>query len=500
MKKPMKIFASVLLLAGALSSCGGGPSNNTSGTKEILFWHCIGHTKMENLNRIINEFNEEHAETDGYYVNAVKLAGDYDALHDVVKTRLNSGSVPSITMGYPDSFSEYIGNQGADNSMLLQLDDFIENDPDFHPDTFVKEYYEEGQGYQYEGTWSVPLYKSTEAMYYNVDAFQATNFYKQNKDKTYGEYGAILGQPKTWDWDTLLYVAEEIQKEKGGTSADFHALGYDSDANLFISQMAQRNISYTTYDPANTGENAYKNFAFVENGVPNQDLVDFAVDLYNHACVGTSAEQSLVSQATYGTYASTLFLQQKVMFTVGSTGGSTYNDPEGKFQAALVPVPSYQNNHKYIMQGPSLCFFDTKDPAKEAAAWEFYSKFVSDPSLNAGLALENSYDPIRTTSYTDSQYEKWCAMGKVESNGNPGASFDDTDNLNASMANRIPNLTSIYAENNWYITTDVFPGSGTAREEIGNILKYARQSSKATVEEKVKEGILKAYQNCVLAV
>ena len=498
MKKSVSLMAMVLTL-GTLASCGpktsntgGGESYHQAGPKEITFWHCIGHDKMTSLERVIEEFNKAHENTDGYYVTAEKIAGDYDALHDAIKTRLNAGRIPSITMGYPDSFAEYIGNQGEDRSMILKLDNFINSDSDFHPETMVQEYYEEGQSYQYDGTWSVPLYKSTEVMYYNVDLFQSTKFYQEHKDDTYGNYGAILGQPKTWDWDTLVYVANEIQKEMGN-QADFHAIGYDSDSNLFISQMAQRNIPYTTAE----GEGD-AHYLFYEGGKPNDQLVDLACELYDMAAAGTSQERSMVTQATYGTYASDLFLQQKVMFTIGSTGGSVYNDPNGKFQAALVPVPSYQNNHKYIMQGPSLCFFNTRDSAKEAAAWEFYSQFVSDPELNAGVALENSYDPVRTSSYDSQVYQQWCAMGLVQDNGKPGASYSDQDNLDAAMANRIPNLTSIYAENEWYITSDVFMGSGTAREEIGMTLAYADQSAQTTTEGKVRDALKRVAENCVL--
>lgn len=502
MKKAVSFLTAILTL-GALASCaqtstgtggtsGSGGSYTPSGPKEITFWHCIGHDKMNSLQRVIDEFNQAHASTDGYYVTAEKIAGDYDALHDAIKTRLNAGRIPSITMGYPDSFAEYLGDQGADRSMILNLDTFIDNDANFHPETMVPEYYAEGQSYQYDGTWSVPLYKSTEVMYYNVDLFQSTNFYRQHKDETYGSYGAILGQPKTWDWDTLIYVAGEIQAELGN-QADFHAVGYDSDANLFISQMAQRNIPYTTAE----GEGS-AHYLFYAGGQPNEQLVDLACDLYELTSAGTAQERAMVTQGTYGTYASDLFLQQKVMFTIGSTGGSVYNDPNGKFQAALVPVPSYQNNHKYIMQGPSLCFFDTRDPAKEAAAWEFYSQFVSNPELNAGVALENSYDPVRSSSYDSQTYQAWCAMGLVEDNGKPGASYSDNDNLDAAMANRIPNLTSIYAENEWYITSDVFMGSGTAREEIGMILTYANESAASTTEARIREAIRRAAENCVL--
>lgn len=475
-KGAISLFGSMLLMLSAVG-CNSG-----SNDKEITFWHCIGHDKMRNLERIIDKFNEEHASTDGYKIVQEKLAGAYDDLHDAVKTKLQAGYVPSITMGYPDSFSEYIGTKGEDNSQILKLDSFISSDSTFNKDEFVPGYYNEGTGYQYSGTWSMPLYKSTEAMYINKQMFEGTTLYKNHKNDTYGNYGAKIGDPSTWDWDTLVYVASEVQKEKNPDGkADFHALGYDSDSNLFISQMAMRNIPYTSAE--GTGS---KHFLFCDdNGNPNADLVKFAAEILDLTNSGT-----LVTQGSYGSYASDLFLSKKTMITIGSTGGSSYNDPHGStdggFDCALYSVPCYQNNYMYIMQGPSLCFFNTKDTKKEKVAWEFYSKFVSDAELNAALALENSYDPIKTSSYETSAYKEWTSLGKTA---------EGDDNVEAKLEYRIPNLTAKIKDK--YITSPVFNGSAKARSEIGSILSYAKASSAATSEEKVSAAIVKAFTNCV---
>lgn len=88
----------------------------------------------------------------------------------------------------------------------------------------------------------------------------------------------------------------------------------------------------------------------------------------------------MATETTYGDFSSKLFLQGKVMFTIGSTGGSAYNDPTGlnwSDGVGLAKVPAYKNNQQYILQGPSVCFFNTDDSAKEKVAWEYYSKYLS---------------------------------------------------------------------------------------------------------------------------
>lgn len=476
-KGAISLVGSMLMLLGGVSSCGSATNE-----KEIVFWHCLGHEKMTNLTRIVDKFNEEHEKTDGYVIKPEKLAGAYDDLHDAVKTKLQAGTVPSITMGYPDSFAEYIGSKGEKNSQILKLDNFITDDKSFNKDEFVPGYYNEGTGYQYSGTWSMPLYKSTEAMYVNKQMFEGTKFYKNHKDETYGDYGAKIGDPATWDWKTLVYVAKECQTELG-SKADFHALGYDSDANLFISQMAMRNIPYTTAEGKGS-----EHFLFCdENGEPNAALVNFAAEVLELTDSG-----ALVTQGSYGSYASDLFLTKKAMITIGSTGGSSYNDPHGSteagFDCGLYAVPSFggKSNAKYIMQGPSLCFFNTRNSKKEKAAWEFYSKFVADPELNAALALENSYDPVKISSYDTESYKTFTEAGKTEGK----------DDVTKPLQYRIPNLTATMKDN--YITSSVFNGSAKARSEIGSILKYAKtQKKELPSAEKVTLAIKKIFTNCV---
>lgn len=476
MKTPKMIVAamSILAIASTLGAC----SNSGSGSKEIVFWHCLGHDKTNNLEALVKKFNDAHKDTDGYQVKLVATGGSYDTLDDYVKTNLNAGKVPSITMGYPDSFSGYMGSRGASYSNILKLDDFIANDSTFDKSTFVPAYYEEGTHYQYEGTWSMPMYKSTEAMYYNVEMFHDTDWYKANKDKTEdktdlngGTYTVKYGDPSTWDWETLIAACTAIDAEYSST-ADFYALGYDSDANLFISQMKQRGISYTTEQ----GTTADAHYTFYNDATQKAKLKELVSEIYN-----LTTNKILSTQATYGSYSSTLFLQKKVMFTVGSTGGSAYNDSEA-FTVGLAKVPAYKNNQQYILQGPSVCLFDTNDKGLEQATWDFYSQYLSNATMNAQLALENSYDPVRSASYTTQDYLNWISLGQ---------DADGNEDQSTKLKYRIPSLTATLKDN--YFTSPVFIGSSAAREEMGSILKYV-QNNNGDIDAAIKN----VYDNSVL--
>jgi ABC-type glycerol-3-phosphate transport system substrate-binding protein len=112
MKNLRKILP-VALMAMTLCSCGGGvdvtnkhlPTNDPENPVEVVFWHCMGHDKSENLGKIVKKFNEQYAGK--YRVEATAPEKTYDKLHETVMTRISTGEVPALCMGYPDSFSMY---------------------------------------------------------------------------------------------------------------------------------------------------------------------------------------------------------------------------------------------------------------------------------------------------------------------------------------------------------------------------------------------------------
>ena len=502
--KSLLIIALTTLLG--LSACGTGgdavvdqylPEDDPTSKVTINFWHCLGHEKTKNLEKVVESFNAKYAGK--YEVVLTHPAGDYGALHDVVKTKIASGEVPALTMGYPDSFSEYITSRIGD-SFLLRLDNFIK-DPQFgYSDAeladFVPGYYNEGTNYQFPGTWSMPMYKSTEVVYYNYSYFMGVNQLNAKKFASDAEFMALYNKAngqtfekddeleqelqdiKSWvdahngytytvpvTWDDAIALARKMKadREKEGISGEFYPFGYDSDANMLISQMAQRNIPYTVNDEESR-ETPRKHFKF--------DNAD-AKALVNEI-VGYLNEKIMITKNSLGgtTYTNTYFNEGKCAFTVGSTGGSSYNI-SSNFAVKLAPVP-YKGTQKYIQQGPSICFFDNGDEYIHKGAWLFYKEFASATN-NAKVALENSYDPVRVSSYDTAEYKAWTSLA------GSGLKYD------------IPAMTATLK--NYYITSPVFIGSSTARDEIGKIISYIYSSHYS-----VDKAFSTALDNCYNAV
>ena len=493
-KKSLLIIALTTMLG--LTACGGGdtvvdqelPRDDPSSEVSFEFWHCLGHEKTKNLTKVAEAFNTKYA---GKYKVVLKHpAGDYSSLHSTLKTKMSSGEVPALSMGYPDSFSEYISKRMGD-SFLLRLTNYI-NDPDFGYSAeeladFVPGYYNEGTNYQFEGVWSMPMYKSTEVMYYNANYFAGDNEPNKNKFKGNADYtekvndasgadatdealkdlkdwvdahgGYTYAVPETWDEAIALsrqMLADRTRENVTGEA--FYPFGYDSDANLLITQMEQRGIPYTVNDEAS--RNDYREH-FKFNNPEAKALVSEIIGYLN--------ENVLFTKNSCSDYTNVYFTKGRCAFTVGSTGGSSYN-VSSNFRVKLAPVP-YKNQRKYIQQGPSICFFDCGDAYKQKGAWLFYKEFA-DASNNAKVALENSYDPVRISSYTTPEYAAWTALE------GSGLKYD------------IPAMTATLK--NYYMTSPVFIGSSTARDEIGNITSYI-YNSEYTVDEAFNTAISHCY-------
>lgn len=488
-----KGLVNVLLLTASvftLASCGNKvdttyeinlPNDDPTSQVDIHFWHCLGHANADNLEKIVKSFNQKYEGK--YNVILDKLSGDYDGLADVVNTRISAGEIPDICEGYPDSFASYITSD-IDNSNILKLDNFL-NDANVGYSQeeladFVPEYFEEGKHYQFAGTWSMPMYKSTEVMYYNKSYFAGANLPNDKKftsDSSLAkEYNSLKSKvsvqlPKKADldkltefvkahdgytytipetWDEMFTLAKKMKDDnkKEGVTAEFYPVGYDSDANMFISQFAQRGIDYTTNDNVSDPSD---HILF-----RNDKAKDFAKEV-----IGYINDGLMITKGSLGgsTYTNKYFTDVKMAMSIGSTGGSSYQISTN-FGVGIAPVP-YKGVKKYIQQGPSVCFFNNNDPYKAKGAWLFY-KEMAEPVNNAKLALENSYDPIRVSSYDTSEYK------------------DQLKKAGQGLRYDVTAMTATLKSD--YMVSPVFLGSATARTEIGKIISYIK-NQKMSVDD-----------------
>ena len=494
-KKSLCVFG--LLSIFSLVNCGGNsgvvthvvdqplPEDDPSSPVEILFWHCLGQAKRDEFkNQVVDPFNQDYRGK--YHVTLEAIAGSYDDLADALTTYMQSGTVPALTMGYPDFFSTLMTDY-ENRSAILRLDSWID-DPVFgleDKEDFIQAYYEEGTNYQHEGTWSLPLYKSTEVLYYNKSFFMGYNKFNQQKfgsnpdfmelynEAKYSAYnkdtiddslkalhdwltdpdhpeqhGYVWEAPKSWQ--EMFAIAREIKTlmTQKFPSETFTPIVYDSDSNLMITQLAQRGMAYTTNENIRSPQDHYQ--------FNNSHTIGLVEEI-----TGYVNEGLLTTRGIYGSYGSNAFKDGICIMTVGSTGGSTYSDEDTVgFCVGIEPVPCWKNGEgvvqrKYIQQGPSICFFDNQNPYMNKGAWLFY-KYLSSKDKNVRVAVNNSYDPVRTSCYSTPFY----ASEMAKANQHLGLRYD------------IPYVTKDLKP--YYMTSPVFKGSENARDQIGAILANVR--------------------------
>ena len=471
----------VVMLTGILSSLtscnmfGGNksdfemPDGGYDGSAvTIKFYHTMGAALTSILTDAITEFNK-------LYPNITiehQSYGNYDALLSQISTEVTVGNQPNLAYCYPDHVATY-NEAGA----VQTLDAFInstivEERADGTTETigytqeqiddFIKAYYEEGMAFGDGKMYSIALAKSTEVLYYNKTVFD--------------KHG--LSVPTTWD--EMKAVCEQL-KELYPTDIP---LGYDSEANWFITMCEQYNSPYTSA----TGEN------FLFNNKTNRDFVNMFREWHQARLVTT--------QEISGGYTSALFTGEvksddttseaakgtRCYMCIGSTGGSTYQQPNDKdgvydFEVGIAPIPQVdKDNAKVISQGPSLCVFKKANAQEVIASWLFAKFLTTNVEYQARVSESNGYVPVMKSVQQDPTYKKFLE----------GATTNPTKYITAYAVS-----VAIAQAENCY-TSPAFNGSSVARIQVGYLIQKCFTTKPGTqLSDADLEAIFQEYvQEC----
>lgn len=438
-----------LIAMSLLTGCGG------DGKTHVVFWHTFGKANQALLNTLIDNFERENPDI----VVDASSQGGYPEIYTKLTSAIASGDVPTMATCYADHVADYLGANAVvdlssyltDEELAFTADEGSHEEggvTKFGADDYVQGYWVEGEAYQTSGLYSVPYAKSTEVLFYNKDFFEENN----------------LTVPTTWEemWTLCANIVNNVWSSKDFSDKDkeYYALGYDSDSNMFITLCEQYGIPYTTNDNITTGSDH-----FLFNNDQAKALITTLKGYYDNHYLLTKGSMVKAS------YTSTYFTDGKVPMTIGSTGGTTYNDTDN-FNVGIAPLPYVDSTHKQIIsQGPSVCFMRRCSTAAKRAAWKFY-KFITQSVNSAYYAMETGYDPVRTSSYSCDYY-----LNKM-----------DESNIITDVFKVTQTLTDRY------YSSPSFIGSATARNEVGGII-----STYFTGAKTLNEAFSNAYSNCVQA-
>lgn len=386
----------------------------------IRFYHTMGSNLTAVLDAYIAEFNAIYPNIHIEYTSV----GSYDDVRDQIATEITVGAQPNIAYCYQDHVAMY------NLAMAVQPLDELINSPAVgltaeQKSDFIPGYYAEGAMFGDGQMYTLPLSKSTEVLYYNKTFFEQNN----------------LTVPTTWD------EMEEVCAKIKQIDPKSIPLGYDSEANWFITMCEQLQSPYTSATAPN--------FLF-DNDV-NKAFIKRFNDWYQKGY--------LTTQTLYGAYTSGLFTstdEVKSYMSIGSSAGATYQRPtkgaDGTypFEVGIATIPQADaSNPKVISQGPSLCIFKKSNPQEVIASWLFVKYLTTTVEFQAEFSMASGYVPVIKSVSENPVYADFLASA----NGG-----DYVSALSAKVC---------LEQADAYYTSPAFNGSSEARDQVGNIVTKA---------------------------
>ena len=465
MKKKILIPVTLMTALMALTACGGGesePSSQGGGEK-------VGHFDHEVTIKFVQSYAQGYQAKLQSFVDSFKLiepnvkisledgwiSGNYDTIHNQTISDIQTGEYGDLVIAYPDHVVDYI-----DFGKAVKLDEFMDN-ADYgwtaeEKADLVQGYLREGQEFPIAGTYCLPFSKSTEAMFYNetrlfdsgLVSFLQTKGITMNKayieSLTWEElFGKLC--PAFEEYDEAHPTAPLITKKENNMNS---YVGYDSDANLFITLSQQYGYGYTSVDEYGEAHLDYN----------NDNMKTLMKTFANASYKGYLRSPGVIGKS----YSSNYFKEKNVLFSIGSTAG--VKNQVGDFDVGVARVPQAEGKApKLISQGPSVCILNhNNDKDRQLAAWLFYKHMVNTKNT-ASWALEVGYLPVRASAYTSEAYSDYCS----------------TEGKDARSTELLTALNAVYSAStvDSVFTTPPFKGSSSARTEVNslmvNILKDA---------------------------
>ena len=527
MKKLLtSILVVVLLLTGAVAifaACDTTDYDNT-----IVFYT----QQNDNLQKITaTAIAKFEAKYPGWKVDHQYISNGYTGVKTKVINTLSSKKQPDLAYCYADHVAMYMRSKKViDISTIINSKDSIKGKEvtwnadagkweegadasyavgytDAEMANFVPAFLAEGYGKNFTGANNygygdesllmMPFVKSTEAMFYNETALRwiITELKYQNRTSDLALFSKDGGEtvfvPRTWH---DLFAQAEVVNE---FFPKVTLLGYDSEANWFITESERQGWGYTSVEAnnhylfANPAASTWLDYLGGLEGLNQDNLITtqqmsggaYTSNLFKQG-VGTLEDGSIVDNGTGG----------GVLYCVGSTGGATNQETEA-FTWGVSNVPgsyvgtwtksngnftfNYKSTSGYtlknyetlvdgkivsdiaISQGPSLVMLRSdkaKDPDLKAKMTFLFMKELYDPQIQSAISQEQGYSPcILNTATAIPSYQDF---------------LDDTTNIKAlavALSNRL-------ATNNMTFVSPAFVGSSDARDQVGNAMQFVLEA------------------------
>lgn len=460
MKKLITSILVIVLLLGCsvavLAAC-----NPTDYDKTIIFYS----QQNDNLQKITADaIASFEAKYEGWHVEHQVQSGGYDGIRDKIVSELGGKKQPDLAYCYADHVALYMQTQkvidvtqfvNSTETIETKIGDKIEQQQIGYTAeekaTFIPTFWNEclatnftdydKYGYKDTSMLTLPFVKSTELMFYNKTALKAAG------DK-YWDSEHDCPTAKTWD---------DIWAQAPGLSELYPLatiVGYDSEANWFITESERQGWGYTSTNPE-------QHYLF------NNEKA--AAWLDKLGAMADPDKAYVTTQQVYGSYTSNLFKlgvgtkeepAGGVIFCIGSSGGAT-NQEADLFDWGVTYVPASvkedgTTSDLAISQGPSLVMLQcdrATDKELKAKMTYLFAKELLSEKIQAAVSKEQGYMSCRNNiAEKVPTYAEFLA---------------DSEDIKAIAVK----LSQELALANKCFTSPAFVGSSTARNQVGTALQ-----------------------------
>ena len=292
------------------------------------------------MNSIIAEFNTVYPNIKVKF----EKSGQYATINETITKLLPTpNKLPNLAVCYPDYVVNYLSS-----GQVLKLDDYMNDsgigfgtkpgatvdevikDNDTLKDDFNTNFLEEGQHYEKAGTYSLPWYKNSEALFYNYDLLErelgAGNYNLTNWEDIIKAARALKEKNFRTNWSTKKgdkYVIEEhdVVWEKGQVTP----IGYDSLDNMYITFSEMMNVPYggNVDEDKNGHIDKYEAVKFYDGKTnqPNEkafNMIKMLKSWYDEGLFTTSEMLDTEGKGNYGVWNRYTYNQECFIYINGS--------------------------------------------------------------------------------------------------------------------------------------------------------------------------------------
>ena len=493
------LAASTIMIAGiSLSSCGNGgtvvenageqfelktlddlkKASSESKPIEVSFWHSFGDTIEKPLSELVEQFTNSMKEK-GIYID-VKVAssgGGYEGLRSRVNQGVSSNSLPTMLLGYPDHFADYINS-----NILLPLDDFVySTDTDiglngaYDYKDFVSSFWNENlldvdsskEGDEIAG---IPFNKSTEVMYYNsniIDPILSSHGWLDEnnnwKNPTWEQVWTVSTELKTlvenknckWTHKGVTYESKKTQ----------YPVYIDSESNFFITTARQWCKNQEEADKVYTTSTSVKEGVVRFDNPITREAQNYFLDKANKGLWNIPKQVSM-------SYGSKVIKNLEAFISIGSTAGVKNNtDARYELKVTKIPQRSYDENKAIqaaIQQGTNCTILSkNSNNLTRLAAW-LLIRYMTSTESTTFFSKSTGYLPVRQSAIDTDEYQRFLGLAnkKLEDITDPNEKVEYASYVNVSRA-----INAANSEKEYFYVDKAFKGSSVIRGKLDNLIQ-----------------------------